>query len=352
MADPTFRFSLNCPMPELDFDAITLGHGSGGLLTNRLLDSGVFSLFKNKKLQQRHDGVILKPKGPIAFTTDSYVVSPVFFQGGNIGDLAINGTVNDLAMCGAKPRWLSLSFILEEGLPLAEFWEILLTIEHAAKKAGIEVVTGDTKVVNRGKGDKIFINTTGIGDVLPNADISINRVEAGDAIIVSHSLAHHGMAIMLEREGLKFDAPIYSDSRPVHVAVEHLIEQFGKDIKLLRDPTRGGVATVLNEIAGQANLGVELYQNALPVDEVVASACEILGIDPLYVANEGVFIAIVKKQIANDIVANLSRFEGCERAAIIGHTTAEHPKKVLMESGIGGRRVINMLAGEQLPRIC
>jgi hydrogenase expression/formation protein HypE len=352
MANPTFTYSLNCPMPELDFDAITLGHGSGGLLTNRLLDSGVFSLFKNEKLQQRHDGVILKPKGPIAFTTDSYVVSPIFFPGGNIGDLAINGTVNDLAMCGAKPRYLSLSFILEEGLPLAEFWEILLTIEHAAKKARIEVVTGDTKVVDRGKGDKIFINTTGIGDVLPQGKINLKRVEAGDALIVSHSIAHHGMAIMLEREGLKFDAPIFSDSRPVHVAVEHLIEQFGKDIKLLRDPTRGGVATVLNEICAQANLGAELYQNALPIDAVVASACEILGIDPLYVANEGVFIAIVKNNIAAEVVSHLAKFPGCERATIIGHMTNEHPKKVLMESGIGGRRVINMLAGEQLPRIC
>ncbi len=352
MSNNHLRFSLNCPLPELDFEHITLGHGSGGLLTNRLLDSGVFTLFKNEKLQQRHDGVILEPVGPIAFTTDSYVVSPIFFPGGNIGDLAVNGTVNDLAMCGAKPKYLSLAFILEEGLPITEFWEILLTIENAAKKAHIEVVTGDTKVVNRGKGDKIFINTTGIGEVLPGANIDVGRVEEGDVVVISHSIAHHGMAIMLEREGLKFDAPIFSDSRPVHMPVQHLIEMFGADIKLLRDPTRGGVATVLNEIAQQANLGIELLNKAIPVENVVASACEILGLDPLYVANEGVFIAIVKAKIAEEVVHHLSRYSGCEKAAVIGTITSEHPRKVIIESGLGGRRVVNMLAGEQLPRIC
>ena len=339
-------------MPELDFEFITLGHGSGGLLTNQLLDSGVFKLFKSEKLQQRHDGVILPASGNIAFTTDSFVVSPIFFPGGNIGDLAINGTVNDLAMCGAKPQYLSLAFILEEGLPVKDFWEILLSIQHAADLAGVEIVTGDTKVVDRGKGDKIFINTTGVGEVLPNANIDIRRIEAGDAIIVSHSIAHHGMTIMMEREGLKFQSSIESDSRPLHKPIQQLIKQFGADIKLLRDPTRGGVATVLNEIAQQAKLGVELENAAIPVDEVVSSACEILGLDPLYVANEGIFIAIVSAEIANEVVQVLHGFEGCERASRIGVVTKEHPSKVLLQSGIGGRRVVNMLAGEQLPRIC
>lgn len=339
-------------MPELDFDHITLGHGSGGLLTNKLLDSGVFSLFKNEKLQQRHDGVILPANGNLAFSTDSFVVSPVFFPGGNIGDLAINGTVNDIAMCGAVPKYLSLAFILEEGLPIKDFWEILLTIEHAAKQAGVEIVTGDTKVVDKGKGDQIFINTTGVGEVMPNADIDVFRIEDGDAVILSHSIAHHGMTIMLEREGLKFETPIVSDSRPLHKPIQKLIEKFGKDIKLFRDPTRGGVATVLNEISQQVKLGVELKQSAIAVDSIVASACEVLGLDPLYVANEGVFITVVKNEIAEQVVAELNKFEECSKAAIIGRMNQEHPGKVLMESGIGGRRVINMLAGEQLPRIC
>ena len=352
MSESYFRFSLNCPLPELDFDAITLGHGSGGLLTNQLLDSGVFSLFKSEKLQQRHDGVILQTRGNVAFTTDSFVVSPIFFPGGNIGDLAVNGTVNDLAMCGARPQYLSLAFILEEGLPLKEFWEILLTIENAARAAGVEVVTGDTKVVDKGKGDKIFINTTGIGHVLPEANINANRIRPGDVVIISNSIAHHGMAIMLEREGLKFESPIKSDSRPLHSPIMQLIEHFGEDIKLLRDPTRGGVATVLNEIAGQANVGIELIQKQIPVDDVVANACEILGLDPLYVANEGVFIAIVSGSVAKQAQHLLQHSTGCEGATIIGTITADHPGKVLIESGIGGRRVVNMLAGEQLPRIC
>jgi len=352
MADKNYKFSLSCPLPELDFDQVTLGHGSGGLLTNQLLDSGVFKLFKSEKLQQRHDGVILPTKGEIAFTTDSFVVSPIFFPGGNIGDLAINGTINDIAMCGAVPKYLSLAFILEEGLPIKDFWEILLTIQDAAAKAGVEIVTGDTKVVDRGKGDKIFINTTGVGDVLPNAKIDLRRIKPGDAVIVSHSIAHHGMTIMLEREGLKFDAPIESDSRPLHEPIIKLIERFGEDIKLLRDPTRGGVATVLNEIAQQAKVGVELSQKEIQVEEVVSSACEILGLDPLYVANEGVFIAIVSNTIADDVVELLKQESGCERVSKIGVVTEEHPGKVLMQSGIGGRRVINMLAGEQLPRIC
>jgi len=233
------RFSLNCPLPELDFDTITLGHGSGGLLTNRLLDSGVFRIFDNEQLQQRHDGVFLPTAGKVAFTTDSFVVSPLFFPGGNIGDLAVHGTVNDLARCGTRPQYLSLAFILEEGLPLADFWETLLTIDNAAEKAGVQVVTGDTKVVDRGKGDGIFINTTGIGEVLRGADIDHRRIEDGDAIIVSHSIAHHGMDIMLKREGLEFDAEIESDSRAVHRAVEALIGKLGNDVKLLPQPVEG-----------------------------------------------------------------------------------------------------------------
>ncbi|MDX5404753.1 MAG: hydrogenase expression/formation protein HypE [Bacteroidota bacterium] len=347
-----YRFSLNCPLPELDMDTIVLGHGSGGLLTNQLLDKGVFDLFKNADLQQRHDGVLLPTNGQVAFTTDSFVVSPIFFPGGNIGDLAVNGTVNDLAMCGARPKYLSLAFILEEGLAMKDFWEILLTIRNAAERAGVQIVTGDTKVVDRGKGDKIFINTTGIGERIDGADIDHRRITPGDKIIVSHGIAHHGMAIMLEREGLKFEAPIQSDSRPVHVPVQRLLEELGGQVKLLRDPTRGGVATVLNEIASQCSLGVDLVEKSIPVDPVVASACEVLGLDPLYVANEGVFIAVVEDGAESRALEILRSFEECRQAEVIGMFTEDHPRKVLMSSGIGGRRVVNMLAGEQLPRIC
>lgn len=347
-----YRFSLECPMPELDFTHITLGHGSGGLLTNQLLDNGVFKLFKSEHLQQRHDGVILPTSAQTAFTTDSFVVSPIFFPGGNIGDLAVNGTVNDLAMCGAVPKYLSLSLILEEGLPLEELWEILLSIDNAARKAGVEVVTGDTKVVDKGKGDKIFINTTGIGEVMDKANIDLDTIQSGDAIICSNSIANHGITIMLEREGMNFESSIESDSRPLHKPIKKLIDKLGASIRILRDPTRGGVATVLNEIAQQAKLGMELDQKGLVIEEAVASACEVLGLDPLYVANEGVFIAIVAGDKAEEAIELLRNQEGTELASIIGMVTHEHPGKVLMQSGIGGKRVINMLAGEQLPRIC
>jgi hydrogenase expression/formation protein HypE len=340
-------------MPQLDFDRITLGHGSGGLLTNRLLDEGVFKRFQNQYIQQRHDGVVLNDlQGSLAFTTDSFVVSPLFFPGGNIGDLAVNGTVNDLLMCGAKPRYLSLAMILEEGLMMEEYWEVLLSIEHAAERAGVEVVTGDTKVVDKGKGDKLFINTSGVGEVISGAAIDHRNIKVGDAILVSHSIAHHGMTIMMQREGLRFDSSLESDSRPLNGPVLSLIETFGDRVKLLRDPTRGGVATVLNEIATQVNVGVQLASDLVPIDETVASACEILGIDPLYVANEGVFIAVLSAEIAEDAVQLLHDFSETKRAAIIGRITDEHPRKVVMNSGLGGRRVVNMLTGEQLPRIC
>lgn len=346
------NFSLQCPLPKLDFDTITLGHGSGGKLTNKLLDSGVFEILKNDLLDQRHDGAFLELSGKTAFTTDSFVISPIFFPGGNIGELAVNGTVNDLAMCGAIPRYLSLSFIIEEGLPMSEFWEILLGIRAACEAAGVAVVTGDTKVVERGKGDKIFINTTGIGQVHPAAQIDVNRIEPGDQIIVSGPLAAHGMAIMSVREGLEFESAIESDTQPLNHLVKDLLDTFGKDIKLLRDPTRGGVATVLNEVARDCNLGCALEQRALPVDPQVAGACELLGLDPLYVANEGLFIAVVAEEIAEQVKASMHADQAGQGAAIIGSFVLDHPRQVVMTSAIGGRRVVNMLIGEQLPRIC
>ena len=352
MTDKKIRMQLQCPMPKLDFDVITLGHGSGGVLTNKLLDSGVFDLLSNPILDERHDGASFQLDGKLAFSTDSFLVSPIFFPGGNIGELAINGTVNDLAMCGAIPKYLSLSFIIEEGLKVAEFWEILVAIKGACAAAGVQVVTGDTKVVEKGKGDKIFINTSGIGSIHPKAQISSKNIKVGDKIIVSGNIASHGMAIMSVREGLEFDSEILSDTINLNHTIEGLIDGFDEQIHLLTDPTRGGIATVLKETAQSIDLGVDIYQKDLPIDNQVASACELLGLDPIYVANEGLFIAFVDASIADDFLRELRKDENGTNAKIIGEVTKEHPKQVVMESAIGGKRVVSMLPGEQLPRIC
>ncbi len=346
------KIELQCPMPKFDFDVITLGHGSGGLLTHRLLQSGVFKVLKNDFLDQQHDGAIFELNGKVAFSTDSYVVSPVFFPGGNIGDLAVNGTVNDLAMCGAQPKYLSLGFIIEEGFTMEEFWKVLVNIKEAADRANIKIVTGDTKVVEKGKGDKIFINTSGVGLLHPKANIHHNNIEAGDVIIVSGNIATHGIAIMSVRKGLEFETDIISDSVNLNHTVFQLLEKFGNDIKFLRDPTRGGVASVLNEIAELTQLGYQLDQLSIPIDEQVDGACEMLGLDPLYVANEGLFMAVVNKEIADDFLAVLKLDSNGINAAIIGNVTAENPGKVILKSRIGGKRIVNYLTGEQLPRIC
>ncbi len=346
------KMQLQCPMPKLDFDVITLGHGSGGVLTNKLLDSGVFDLLSNDILDERHDGAFIEMNGKLAFSTDSFLVSPIFFPGGNIGELAVNGTVNDLAMCGATPKYLSLSFIIEEGLKMNEFWEILVAIKYACEKAGVQVVTGDTKVVEKGKGDKIFINTSGIGNIHPKAKISAKNIKAGDRIIISGNIASHGMAIMSVREGLEFDSEILSDTTNLNHTIINLIEEFGNAIHLVTDPTRGGVATVLKELALSSEIGIELKQNDFPIDNQVFSACELLGLDPLYVANEGLFLSFVDASIADNFLATLQQDENGINAKIIGEVVEEHPKQVIMESAIGGKRVVSMLPGEQLPRIC
>lgn len=339
-------------MPKFDFDIITMGHGSGGLLTHRLLQSGVFSMFKNDLLDQQHDGASLEMKGPMSFSTDSYVVSPIFFPGGNIGDLAINGTVNDLAMCGAQAQYLSLSFIIEEGLTMEEFWKVLLNIKVAADRSGIKIVTGDTKVVEKGKGDKIFINTSGIGLIHEKACIHHRNIKPGDAIIVSGNIATHGVAIMSVRKGLEFETDIETDSTNLNHTIMDLLNKFGSDIHFLRDPTRGGVASVLNEIAELTQLGYHLDQQALPIDEQVDGACEMLGLDPLYVANEGLFMAVVARNIAEEMVTRLHADMNGLNARIIGEVTSTNPGRVTMKSRIGGTRVVTYLTGEQLPRIC
>ena len=347
--DEKINVQMSCPMPKFDFDVITLGHGSGGLLTHRLLQSGVFNLFSNDLLDQQHDGASFELNGKIAFSTDSYVVSPIFFPGGNIGDVAVNGTVNDLAMCGAEAKYLSLGFIVEEGFAMNEFWKVLVSIKTAAEKAN---VTGDTKVVEKGKGDKLFINTSGIGIIDTNAFIHHRNIEAGDAIIISGNIAAHGIAIMSLREGLTFETSIQSDTTNLNHTVLALVSKYGKDIRFLRDPTRGGLASVLNEVAELTQLGFHIDQKLIPVQEQVESACEMLGLDPLYVANEGLFVAIVKKESAGAFLNDLQKDCNGIHAAIIGEVLADNGGKVILKSRIGGRRVVNYLTGEQLPRIC
>ncbi len=344
--------NLECPLPQIDFDIITIGHGSGGLLTHKLLKAGVFNLFDNEILRQHHDGATLDLNGKTVFTTDSFVVSPLFFPGGNIGDLAINGTVNDLAMCGGIPNYISVAFILEEGLEMATFWKVLVSMKKAAENAGVRIVTGDTKVVERGKGDQIFINTTGIGSLHPKASIGLHRIKSGDKILLSAEMAHHGTTIMSLREGFQFEAEIKSDTCSLHEPVARLLDQFGSGIRLFRDPTRGGVATTLAEIAGDTQLGIDVYQEQLPQNDLINSACELLGLDPWYVANEGLFLSIVDSSMADQLLLNLKSHPLSRNAAVIGEVTDNHRGKVILHNAIGGKRVLGMLPGEQLPRIC
>ncbi len=321
-------------------------------MTRELLDQIIFETFSNPFLDQKHDGAVLTANGKVALSTDSFVVSPVFFKGGNIGELAVNGTVNDVAMCGGIPKYLSLSFILEEGLPMEDFRRIAESARSAADKAGVQIVTGDTKVVEKGKGDQVFVNTTGIGPLHPEADISLQRVSAGDALLISGPIAAHGMAILSQREGLEFESEILSDTACLNHMVLALLDRFGRDIHLFRDPTRGGVAAVCTEIASDRGLGISLKEESLPLDKQVAAACEILGLDPLYVANEGVCCVLVAPEIAEEALQVMRSFSEGVAAVQIGTVVDEHPGKVVMESLVGGRRIVTPMLGEQLPRIC
>ena len=337
---------------EFGFESIQLGHGSGGLMTRDLLDKIVFKTFSNPFLDQKHDGAIVSFNNRIAISTDSFVVSPIFFKGGNIGELAVHGTVNDVAMCGAIPKYLSLAFIVEEGLKIDEFITIVQSIKKAADESGVQIITGDTKVVEKGKGDKIFINTTGFGEVNPKANISAENIKVGDKILLNGFVAQHGMAIMSEREGLEFESSIESDSTNLNYLVNDLINEFGDKIHLFRDPTRGGVASVLSEISQDIKQGIAIYEDYIPLEKQVAAACEILGLDPLYVANEGVFLVIVEASIYEDVLLFLKKDKKGKNSAYIGEITYEHPNKVVMQSSIGGKRIVSPLIGEQLPRIC
>lgn len=333
-------------------ERIQLGHGSGGQMTRELLDDFIFSTLSNPFLDQKHDGAVISLSGKIAVSTDSFVISPIFFPGGNIGELAINGTVNDVAMCGAMPKYLTLSFIVEEGLLMHEFRQIVDSIKRTADICGVQIITGDTKVVERGKGDKIFINTTGFGEVHPKANIDARKIKPGDKILVNGFIAQHGISIMSQREGLVFESDITSDTTNLNFLVKDLLDHFGEKIHLFRDPTRGGVASVLSEIVTEIAQGATIYETRLPVQKQVAAVCEILGLDPLYVANEGVFIVIVDEEAGDAVLDFINKHPKGKNAACIGEFTHEHPKKVVMKSAVGGNRIVTPLLGEQLPRIC
>ncbi len=354
-------FNLQCPIPISDYPTITLAHGGGGRLTQMLIERMFAPAFANPALQTLHDGAVLPLDSAIcnlqsairlAFSTDSYVITPRFFPGGDIGSLAVHGTVNDLAMCGAQPIALSAGFILEEGLPMEELWRIVQSMSAAAKTVGVPVVTGDTKVVDRGKGDGIFINTAGIGIIPPGVEIAPTRARPGDVVLLNGPIAAHGIAIMSVREGLAFETAVESDSAPLHDLVARLLAAGGEAVHVLRDPTRGGVASALNEIAASARAGIRLDEASIPVAEQVRGACEILGLDPLYVANEGKCLVIVAPEAADAVLAAMRRHPLGKEAVIIGRVVEEHPRKVTMRSRIGGLRIVDMLSGEQLPRIC
>ncbi|MCL5268693.1 MAG: hydrogenase expression/formation protein HypE [Bacteroidetes bacterium] len=341
-----------CPIPKSDYANILLAHGSGGRLTHQLIEKMFLPAFKNELLEPLHDGAVFTIGGKkLAFSTDSYVVNPIFFPGGNIGELAVNGTVNDIAMCGARPLYLSAAFIIEEGLPMDDLWKIVLSMQEAAKKAGVLLVTGDTKVVDRGKGDKIFINTSGVGLVDDGVDIGPRKIQAGDKIIVNGDIALHGIAIMSVREGLEFETVIKSDTAPLTGLVNDMLKVSG-EIHALRDPTRGGVATTLNELAEQSGLGIIINEEAMPIPDDVKGACEILGLDPLYIANEGKLVAFVSPRAADRVLDAMRKHPLGERSVVIGEAVDRHHGTVVMNSKIGGTRVVDMLTGEQLPRIC
>jgi len=343
---------LNCPLPIDNYATVVLAHGGGGKLTHQLIEQVFKKHFSNPDLDLMHDGAMLTvDKGRIAISTDSYVVSPIIFPGGNIGELAVNGTVNDIAMCGAQPKYLTASFILEEGLRIDELETIVKSMANAAKKAGVLIVTGDTKVVPRGKADKIFITTSGIGMIPEGRNIHPSKINTGDKIIISGTIGDHGMAVMSVREGLEFESEIRSDTCALNGLVE-VLYQASSNIHFLRDPTRGGVASTMNEIASSAHKGIRLFEHTIPVNGNVRSACEILGFDPLYVANEGKLIVIVPKLDADKVLLAMQNHMWGRESSIIGEVTMDHTGIVVLQTAIGGERVVDMISGEQLPRIC
>ena len=339
-------------MPLRNQPNIVLGHGGGGKLSAELVEHLFLPAFRNEQLEQLGDAAVFQLNGSrLAMSTDSFVVRPLFFPGGNIGELAVNGTVNDLSMSGARPLYLSTGFIIEEGLPLATLGRVVESMAAAAHKAGVALITGDTKVVDKGHGDGLYINTSGIGLVPPGLNIGANQARPGDVVILSGTIGDHGMAIMSVREGLQFDTTIVSDTAALNDLVSTMLA-VTPEIHVLRDPTRGGVASSLNEIARSSQVGIRLDENKIPVQGAVRSACELLGMDPIYVANEGKLLAIVPPHQAEAVLGALHQHPLGQRAAIIGEVVNRHPGVLVAQTGIGGTRVIAMQVGEQLPRIC
>ncbi len=343
---------FSCPLPKMDYKSVQLAHGAGGRLSAELIDKIFLPCFSNETLNRLEDQATLNvSEGRLAFTTDSFVVNPIVFPGGDIGELAVNGTVNDIAMSGAKPLYLSVGFIIEEGLEIETLHTIALSMRNAADKAGVQIVTGDTKVVNKGACDKLFINTSGIGAISSGVNISAANLRPGDKIILSGTIADHGMAVMTVREGLSFRSQILSDTASLNHLVDDMLH-VSKDIRAMRDPTRGGLATTLNELAKSSKAGIHIYENEIPIREEVSSACEILGIDPLYVANEGKLTAVVSADAAEKILGKMKQNKFGKDARIIGEVTEEHKGMVIMQNRLGVDRVIDVSLGEQLPRIC
>ena len=345
-------FDPSCPLPVSAKNTVQLAHGGGGRLMQELIQDVFVRAFQNPLLNSLHDGATWPvEKGTLAFTTDSYVVRPLFFPGGDIGSLAVNGTINDLAMCGAKPLYLSAGFILEEGLSMEVLQRVINSMAEAARAAGVPIVTGDTKVVDRGKGDGIFINTSGVGLVPAGVRVLPTLIQPGDAILVSGDLGSHGVAVLSVREGLTFTGNIESDSAPLHRIVADLIDS-GIEIHCLRDLTRGGLASVLNELAVAAKVGMMVDEAAIPVSEPVRGACELLGLDPLYVANEGRFVAVVPEPQVESAIAVMRRHQAAGLAAHVGMVTDRDSSMVLLRTVLGTQRILDLLSGEQLPRIC
>lgn len=340
--------SVTCPIPIQQYPQVLLAHGGGGRLMHQLIENMLLATFQPEPDWQ-HDAASLTLSGSrLAFTTDSFVVTPMFFPGGDIGSLAVHGTVNDLVMAGARPRYLSLSFILEEGLPMETLWQVVQSIQTAAQQSQVQIVTGDTKVVDRGKGDGIFINTAGIGVIEHDEFIGPRSVQVGDVIVLSGDIGRHGIAILSAREGLTFETTVESDSAPLVQPVLDLLQHC--PVHCLRDLTRGGLASALNEIALATRVRIELESTAIPVEEQVQGACEILGLDPLYVANEGRFVAFVPAGAASDALKCLRRH--CPQAQIIGRVTNSQRALVTLRNTVGSQRILDFLSGQQMPRIC
>ncbi|MFQ5675140.1 MAG: hydrogenase expression/formation protein HypE [bacterium] len=342
-----------CPLPITEHDTIQLSHGSGGKMMNNLISKLFLWAFDNPTLKKLDDQAVLDLNGQrLAFSTDSFVVDPVFFPGGDIGELAVNGTVNDVCMSGARPLFLSAGFIIEEGFSLEELKRIVESMREAAKRAGVAIVTGDTKVVNKGKGDKVFINTAGLGLIEHEFEISAGSLQPGDMLLLSGTLADHGMAILSRREGLAFEAPIESDTAALNGLVEAILKAGGREVHAMRDPTRGGLAATLNEFAAASQVGIRINEDRIPVNAPVAGACEILGLDPLYVANEGKLVAAIARGQAEAVLKAMQVHPLGREAVVIGDVISDKPGLVTMQTRIGGWRIVDMLVGEQLPRIC